>query len=80
LLPGQFSSRADAFIEDQPGPLAVSDLASVEFSSAIAWRVRMRLLTADQARPVLSWFDQWVMRSAIRAEINSTDIALAEAF
>jgi uncharacterized protein len=80
LIPEPFSERADAFIGDQPGPLIVSDLAGVEFSSAIARRVRMRIFAADQARSALSLFDEWVARSSIRAEITSADIALAGSF
>jgi hypothetical protein len=77
LTPERFSERAEAFIGDRPGPLMVSDLAGVEFSSAIARRVRMRLFTADQARSALSAFDEWVAQSAMRAEIKPADIALA---
>jgi predicted nucleic acid-binding protein len=80
LTPERFSERAEAFIGDQPGPLMVSDLAGVEFASAIARRVRMRLFTADQARSALSVFDEWDFRSAIRAEITSADVALAGSF
>jgi predicted nucleic acid-binding protein len=80
LIPERFSERADAFIAGQPGPLRVSDLAGVEFASAIARRVRMQLFTADQARSALSVFDEWVNRSAIRAEITSADVALAGLF
>jgi predicted nucleic acid-binding protein len=80
LIPERFSERADTFIGYQPGPLIVSDLAGVEFSSAIARRVRMRQFTADQARSALSLFDQWVAQSAMRAEITSADIALAGSF
>jgi uncharacterized protein len=80
LIPEPFSKRADAFIEDQPGSLIVSDLACVEFSSAIARRVRMRLFTAHQARSAFSLFDQWVARSAIRTEITPADSVLAGSF
>jgi predicted nucleic acid-binding protein len=80
LIPEPFSERADAFIADQAGSLIVSDLATVEFSSAIARRVRMQLFTADQARSALSLFDEWVARSAICTEITSADIALAGSF
>jgi predicted nucleic acid-binding protein len=80
LTPERFSERAEAFIGDRLGPLMVSDLAGVEFSSAIARRVRMRQFTADQARSALSLFDQWVAQSAMRAEIKPADIALAGSF
>lgn len=80
LTPERFSERAEAFIGDKLGPLMVSDLAGVEFSSAIARRVRMRQFTADQARSALSLFDQWVAQSAMRAEIKPADIALAGSF
>jgi predicted nucleic acid-binding protein len=40
----------------------------------------MQLFTADQARSALSVFDEWVNRSAIRAEITSADVALAGLF
>jgi predicted nucleic acid-binding protein len=80
LTPEPFSEHAEAFTGNQPGPLIVSDLAGVEFASAIARRVRMRLFTADQAQSALSLFDHWVAQLAIRTEITSADTALAGSF
>ncbi len=58
----------------------VSDLASAEFASAIARRVRTRETTLAEARTDLSDFDLWVTRSAQRVEIAATDVALATTF
>ena len=80
LIPEPFSDRADTFIAGQQGPLIVSDLAGVEFSSAMARRVRMRQFTFNEARLALSSFDAWVARSATGAEITSADFALAVSF
>ncbi len=80
LTPEALSGRAEDFIGLRSGPLAVSDLASAEFASAIARRVRTRETTLAEARTDLSDFDLWVTRSAQRVEIAATDVALATTF
>lgn len=61
-------------------PLVVSDLAAVEFSSAIARRVRMQQFTIDEAQIALSAFDTWLAQSASRVEITSADVMLATSY
>jgi uncharacterized protein len=74
------SGRADNFIASTREPLIVSDLASAEFSSAIARRVRMRETTRAEARTDLADFDLWTMRSAQRTELAPIDIAAATTY
>jgi predicted nucleic acid-binding protein len=58
----------------------ISDLASAEFASAIARRVRTRELTLEQARQDLADFDLWSIRSAQRGDIRAADVAVATTF
>jgi hypothetical protein len=58
----------------------VSDLAGVEFASAIVRRVQIPLFTAEQARSALSVFDECIARSTIRAEIMSAGVPLPDRF
>jgi predicted nucleic acid-binding protein len=74
------SGRAENFIASTIERLIVNDLASAEFSSAIARRLRMRETTLDEARADLADFDLWVMRFAQRVEIAPIDIAVASTF
>ena len=60
--------------------MIVSDLAGVEFSSAMARRVRMGQFTFNEARLALLTFDAWVARSATSAEITAADFTLAVSF
>ena len=74
------SGRADSFIASSREPLIVSDLASAEFSSAIARRVRMHESTLAEARADLADFDLWAMRFAQRIELTPIDIAAATTY
>lgn len=74
------NGRADSFIASTREPLIVSDLASAEFSSAIARRVRMRETTRAEARADLADFDLWTMRSTQRSELAPIDIAVATTY
>jgi predicted nucleic acid-binding protein len=74
------NGRADSFIASTREPLIVSDLASAEFSSAIARRVRMRETTRAEARADLADFDLWTMRSTQRTELAPIDIAVATTY
>jgi predicted nucleic acid-binding protein len=60
--------------------LVVSDLAAAEFASAFARRVRMKLMTADEARSAFATFDTWVARETGLARIDAADVASAAAF
>jgi predicted nucleic acid-binding protein len=74
------SGVADAFIAAQHGPLIVSDLASAEFASALARRVRTGEATLEEARSDLLDFDVWIARSAQRVEISPADLTAATSF
>lgn len=80
LTPEPFSERADTFLQNNPGPLVVSDFAVAEFSSAMARRVRMREFTFEQAGVALSSLDAWLGRTADRVEIRAGDVALATTY
>ena len=75
-----FSERADSFVRAHSTALIVSDFAAAEFASVIARRVRMREVTAAEARTDLSAFDTWVVRSAQQVEIGAADVARATTF
>lgn len=75
------SERADAFLRNAaPVTVLVSDFAGAEFASAIARRVRMGELSADEARIAFANFDAWNARAATRAETAPADMAAAAAF
>jgi uncharacterized protein len=74
------TARADGFLRSNPSILIVSDFAAAEFASAIARRVRMRLLTAGDARTAFSIFDEWLPPNAGRAQTTSSDVASAAGF
>ncbi len=73
------TGRANGFLrEARPVPV-VSDFAAAEFASAIARRVRMGSLSADDARVGFATFDSWVARVAERADTVTADVRMAEA-
>ncbi|WP_119422650.1 type II toxin-antitoxin system VapC family toxin [Desertibaculum subflavum] len=75
------SERADAFLRDAaPVTVLVSDFAGAELTSAIARRVRMAELSADDARIAFANFDAWSARAATRADMATADVAAASAF
>lgn len=74
------TGRADAVLRTNPAILIVSDFAATEFASAIARRVRMGLLTADDARAAFSAFDVWTARHAGLAQTTTSDVASAAGF
>ena len=51
------TARADAALRERSPLLMVSDFAAAEFASAMARRVRMQIITADDARAAFSTFD-----------------------
>ena len=77
--PEPFSDRADRFIRDHATVVA-SDFTVAETASAVARWVRLREMTIDQARIVLTSLDAWLSRSAQQVEVTSADIAAATAF
>jgi predicted nucleic acid-binding protein len=74
------TNRADTYLRAHPAELIVSDFAAAEFVSAFARRVRMGLLTADEARAAFSTFDAWTAREAAPVQIAAADVATAAAF
>jgi predicted nucleic acid-binding protein len=74
------TSRADAFVRTKKPILIVSDFAAAEFASAIARRVRMGEIAADEARIGFSNFDAWAMRATRRERTKAADVSAAEAF
>jgi hypothetical protein len=57
------TARADAVLRARPPWLMVSDFAEAEFASAIARRVRMQLITSEEAHAAFSTFDAWIART-----------------
>jgi uncharacterized protein len=74
------TDRADAYLRAHPDVLIVSDFAAAEFASAFARRVRMGLLTADEARRAFSTFDAWTGRECEAVQVTAPDVAGAAAF
>jgi uncharacterized protein len=73
----EFTKRADAAILAWQGLIVVSDFAAAEFSSAIAKKRRMGILTAAQAEKTLATFDAWHVNICESDDLNSSDIATA---
>ena len=57
------TARADAVLRARPPLLMVSNLAAAEFASAITRRVRMQLITAQEAHAAFSTFDARIART-----------------
>ena len=74
------TERAKAAMRRDWPAVIVSDFAAAEFASAIARRVRMELLTLEEARGIFIAFDQWMGRAAQRVAIDSTDLLTATGF
>ena len=73
------SSRAESILKTQ-SRVVVSNFAAVEFASALARRVRMRLLAEQEARIAFSIFDAWADRTARLVNMDNTDVSAAAAF
>ncbi len=74
------SARADAALRAPSSVWIVSDFAAVEFASAIARRVRMKILTLEEARTTFSTFDGWIARTTTSEAIANSDVAAAAVF
>lgn len=74
------TARAKLFLHRHKPLLTISDFAAAEFASVLARRVRMGLLTKDEARAVFATFDAWTARFCKRTQIVPADIAAADAF
>lgn len=68
------AGKALRFLHDD---LIISDFSSAEFSSAIARRVRMRDLLAEEARTAFSNFETWCARRATLVKLERLDTALS---
>lgn len=73
------SSRAESILKTQ-SRVVVSNFAAVEFASALARRVRMRLPAEQEARIAFSIFDAWADRTARLVNMDNTDVSAAAAF
>lgn len=72
--------RAEAFLRAHPSVLIVSDFAAAEFAAAVARRVRIGTLTADEARTAFLTFDTWTARATEREQTRSVNVSLATGF
>ena len=68
------SARSERLLEKAPAILVISDFVMAEFASAVARRVRMKLVTPGEARSVFADFDSWAARVAARIETMPQDI------
>jgi hypothetical protein len=57
------TARADAVLRARPPLLMVSNLAAAEFASATTRRVRMQLITVEEAHAAFSTFDARIART-----------------
>jgi predicted nucleic acid-binding protein len=74
-----FTAGTDEFLRIKLPVLIVSDFAAAEFGSAIARRVCAGDLTEGEAQGAFRAFDDWVARTARRAETTAKDVAAATA-
>ena len=75
-----FTARAEGALRETAPTIWISDFAAAEFASAIARRVRMKDLTARQARQAFSNFDAWTARAGQRLHTERADVQAAEAY
>jgi hypothetical protein len=80
LMVDALTARADAFLRTNTPTMIVGDFAAAEFASAVARRVRIGDITADEARSGCSAFDAWTLRAMLREETVAADIRAAGAF
>jgi predicted nucleic acid-binding protein len=73
------SPRAGRFMASAGADLMVSDYAAAEFAAVVGRQVRMRRLTADEARVGFADFDVWMARTTQRLAVVSGDVRAAEA-
>jgi predicted nucleic acid-binding protein len=74
------TTLAEKFASRQDLILLVSDFASAEVASVISRRVRTRELTRAEAKAIFRRFDSCKQTRAQYIEIESADVAAAEAF
>jgi hypothetical protein len=71
------TARADAVLRARPPLLMVSNLAAAEFASATTRRVRMQLITAQEAHAAFSTFDARIARTTTPLIDNQRDLIAA---
>lgn len=74
------SARAAAVLARVRDTLIVSDLGGVEFVSALSSRVRMKLLTAREARTAVANFDAWLASTPQYTLMTPQDIVACDAY
>jgi predicted nucleic acid-binding protein len=74
------TARADAVLRARPPLLMVSNLAAAEFASATTRRVRMQLITAQEAHAAFSTFDARIARTTTPLLIASAHSPLRAGF
>ena len=79
FLPDTMADRAKAFLRTKPADLIVSDWCAAELASVVSKRVRMSLFVENEARNVLTDFDNWTAANIARTECLPEDIRAAEA-
>ncbi|MES1200587.1 MAG: type II toxin-antitoxin system VapC family toxin [Pseudomonadota bacterium] len=78
LIEDGLSARAAAAVGALSEPILVSDLAALEYASAVARRARSGAISAKAAREAFSDFDFWALQ-ANRVESGAGDITAADA-
>jgi predicted nucleic acid-binding protein len=79
LMPEAHSARAAAFLEQAPGPLAISTWSVTELHSALGLKVRTRALSPPQAETVLQGFESSLAPGLLQLEPESQDFRNANA-
>lgn len=80
FLPEQRSEEAAAWLRDRAdAEFYASDWLTLEFASAVARRVRMRSLSAEQGDHVVEVFRQWQSETCRIIEPDAADYAFAAA-
>lgn len=79
IVPDSHTGRAQSFVASCGQPVAVSDFGMVEVASGLGVQVRMRRLTANDARQAMADLRTWVVRNAEDVQLQSADMAFAHA-
>ncbi len=77
LTQDRHSARAETLIGQGTSDLVLSDLATAEFASVTARRVRERLLTIAEADAACAALDRWAASEAAPVDTVSSDIRRA---
>ena len=80
FVPDDFSTRSNAFLRGTLGPVVLADFAAAEFVSAVSRHRRIGDLNLPAARQAIANFDRWRPVGTVAAEIDPTDVRVADAF